>query len=298
MQCASASSSISRLRVRAMVDSSYQLRRLESDDSSPHQARKVTLGRPTSTSATRRSMSSSRPAAAALPDGRPAGCGSRVACVGSDSLFQSVVSCGVGHAHALTRGPRPPAPPDMDTRIAIAVRYKGRILAASCVPYPTGRYPHGRILYNPSDQEYNPCNDIIPPRRLEIYLRTIYDRPLTGLARTRASRFRFRAPRARCAGAWEMVCIDFIIISKLHHLNHTWWWRLSRYTLIAYLRIRASGGKNQLSSFTSSAHVELNKSRPSNLLAHQAVPLGPAPRCGGCSPSLPRSTWVTTAPGR
>jgi hypothetical protein len=112
MQCASASSSISRLRVRAMVDSSYQLRRLESDDSSPHRARKVTLGRPTSTSATRRSMSSSRPAAAALPDGRPVGCVSRLACVGSDSLFQSVVSSGVGHTHALTRGPRPRAPRD------------------------------------------------------------------------------------------------------------------------------------------------------------------------------------------
>lgn len=61
----------------------------------------------------------------------------------------------------------------------------------------------------------------------------------------------------RCAGAWEMVCIDFIIISKLHHLNH----QLVVETILAYLRIRATGGKNQLSSFTSSAHVELSKSR-------------------------------------
>jgi hypothetical protein len=36
---------------------------------------------------------------------------------------------------------------------------------------------------------------------------------------------RFGSISARCAGAWEMVCIDFIIISKLHHLNHNWWWR-------------------------------------------------------------------------
>lgn len=49
------------------------------------------------------------------------------------------------------------------------------------------------------------------------------------LARTRfyrsARRVSVRFDFARCAGAWEMVCIDFIIISKLHHLNHNWWWR-------------------------------------------------------------------------
>jgi len=40
-----------------------------------------------------------------------------------------------------------------------------------------------------------------------------------------ACRFGSILPGVRCAGAWEMVCIDFIIISKLHHLNHNWWWR-------------------------------------------------------------------------
>ena len=201
MQCASASSSISRLGVRAMVDSSYQLRRLESDDSSPHRATKVTLGRPTSTSATRRSMSSSRPAAAALPDGRPVGCVSRLACVGSDSLFQSVVSSGVGHTHALTRGPRPRA-----TQRWIS-------------PYPLPCAEHDISLRTQD-------------RSSDFNRKYANERDVRDLARTR----RVTAPLAACRfgsicqvcgrGAWEMVCIDFIIISKLHHLNHNWWWRL------------------------------------------------------------------------
>jgi len=165
-----------------MVDSSYQLRRLESDDSSPHQARKVTLGRPTSTSATRRSMSSSRPAAAALARSPTGG----LRAVGVVWRVWGLIACFnrwclvVSDTHTLLHAVRGPRRPQIWIRES---RSPYGIKAASCVPYPTGRYPHGRILYNPSDQEYNPCNDIIPPRRLEIYLRTIYDRPLTGLAR-------------------------------------------------------------------------------------------------------------------
>ena len=201
MQCASASSSISRLRVRAMVDSSYQLRRLESDESSPHRARKVTLGRPTSTSATRRSMSCSRPAAAALPDGRPVGCVSRLACVGSDSLFQSVVSSGVGHTVTLLHAVRGPAHPEMDIAVPVTLR---------------------RTISRGADarSDFNTIGNS-PKRRMH------------APARTRIVTLPLRSPRVGSvrfcqvcgSGAWEMVCIDFIIISKLHHLNHNWWWR-------------------------------------------------------------------------
>ena len=46
-----------------------------------------------------------------------------------------------------------------------------------------------------------------------------------GASRRRATAAWWSAPHERTRKcAWEMVCIDFIIISKLHHLNHNWWW--------------------------------------------------------------------------
>lgn len=47
---------------------------------------------------------------------------SRLACVGSDSLFQSVVSSGVGHTVTLLHAVRGPAHPEMDIAVHVTLR--------------------------------------------------------------------------------------------------------------------------------------------------------------------------------